>query len=56
MYLKIVSYLYIFDDERVVHRKKKVIAPGEMETVKLTKDMFEKHLDCKKITVKVEGE
>ncbi|MBD5639686.1 FAD-dependent oxidoreductase [Clostridium botulinum] len=45
-----------FDDERVVHRKKKVIAPGEMETVKLTKDMFEKHLDCKKITVKVEGE
>ncbi len=45
-----------FDGERELHRKKKVIAPGEMETVKLTKAMFEKHKDAKKITVKVEGE
>ncbi|NEZ46952.1 FAD-dependent oxidoreductase [Clostridium niameyense] len=51
------SYISIyFDDEREIHRKKKVIAPGEMETVKLTKEMFEKHPNCKKITVKVEGE
>lgn len=51
------SYISVyFDGERELHRKKKVIAPGEMETVKLTKAMFEKHKDAKKITVKVEGE
>lgn len=51
------SYISVyFDGEREVHRKKKVLAPGEMETVKLNKAMFEKYPNCKKITVKVEGE
>lgn len=51
------SYISVyFDGEREIHRKKKVLAPGEMETVKLNKAMFEKYHNCKKITVKVEGE
>jgi len=45
-----------FDDAREMHVKKRVLAPGEMETVKLTKAMFEKYPNCKKITIKVEGE
>lgn len=51
------SYIAVyFDEEREIHKKKKVLAPGEMETVKLNKGMFEKYPNCKKITVKVEGE
>lgn len=51
------SYISVyFDGEREIHRKKKVLAPGEMETVKLTKAIFEKYPNCKNITIKVEGE
>ncbi len=51
------SYLSLyFDDERVIHIKKRVLAPGEMETLKITKDMINKYPSCKKITIKVEGE
>lgn len=42
------------DDERVIHRKRPVMAPGEMEEIKLKKAMFEKHPDLKSITIKVE--
>jgi len=45
-----------FDENREIHSKKRVLAPGEMETVKLTKAMFEKYDGCKTITIKVEGE
>lgn len=45
-----------FDDKREMHIKKRILAPGEMETVKLTKAMFDKYSNCKKITIKVEGE
>ncbi|MBE6069400.1 MAG: FAD-binding protein [Clostridium lundense] len=45
-----------FDEVREMHIKKRILTPGEMETVKLTKALFEKHPNCKKITVKVEGE
>lgn len=45
-----------FDDIREIHIKKRVLAPGEMEEVKLTKGMFEKYKDCKKISIKVEEE
>lgn len=45
-----------FDNTREMHIKKKVLAPGEMETVKLTKTMFDKYPDCRKITVKIEEE
>lgn len=44
-----------FDDERAMHIKKKILTPGEMQTLKLTKSMFEKYPHCKKIIVKVEG-
>lgn len=45
-----------FDDSRQVHKKKRILAPGEMETVKLTKEMLEKYLDSKFIIVKIEEE
>lgn len=45
-----------FDEVREMHIKKRILTPGEMETVKLTKALFEKHPNCKTITVKVEGE
>ncbi|QGU94030.1 FAD-binding protein [Clostridium bovifaecis] len=44
-----------FDEERELHIKKRILTPGEMETVKLTKNMLDKYPNCKKITVKVEG-
>ncbi|QGU94024.1 FAD-binding protein [Clostridium bovifaecis] len=49
------SYVSVyFDDVREMHIKKRILTPGEMETVKLTKALFEKYPNCKKITVKVE--
>ena len=45
-----------FDEERVVHRKRLMMAPGEMEEVKLKKEQLEKYSDLQKITVKVEAE
>lgn len=43
-----------FDDTREMHIKKRVLAPGEMETVKITKEMLDKYPKCKRITVKIE--
>ncbi|MGH4120533.1 NAD(P)/FAD-dependent oxidoreductase [Clostridium sp.] len=45
-----------FDETRVMHIKKKVLAPGEMEELKISKSMFDKYPDCKEITVKIEKE
>jgi hypothetical protein len=45
-----------FDDVREMHLKKKILTPGEMESVKLTKTIFDKYSNCKKITIKVEKE
>ena len=42
-----------FDDERVVHRKRQIVAPGEMEEIKLTKAQLLKYPDLKTITVKM---
>lgn len=51
------SYISVyFDEAREMHIKKRILTPGEMETVKLTKAMFDKYPSCKKIIVKVEGE
>lgn len=51
------SYISVyFDDVREMHTKKRILAPGEMESVKFTKEIFAKYPDCKKITVKVEEE
>lgn len=43
-----------FDDERVIHRKRPVVAPGEMEEIKLEKDKLLAYPDLKTITVKIE--
>lgn len=45
-----------FDDERVIHRKHPVLAPGEMEELKLTKEQLQKYPNLKTITVKIEEE
>ena len=42
------------DDERVVHRRRQIMAPGEMEEVVLKKSMFASHPDLKRIFIKVE--
>jgi hypothetical protein len=42
------------DDERVLQRKRQVMAPGEMEEVILTHAMFDRHPDLKNIMIKVE--
>lgn len=49
------SYVSVyFDDSREIYRKKRILTPGEMETVKLNKNMFNKYPSCKKIRVMVE--
>lgn len=45
-----------FDDERVIHRKRQVLAPGEMEEVKLTKEQLMQYPDLEQITFKIEEE
>ena len=45
-----------FDEERVIHRKRMMMAPGEMEEVKLKKEQLEKYPNLQKITFKVEAE
>ncbi len=47
--------LYL-DGERVVHRKRQIMAPGEMEEVRLTREMIEKHPAPSSICIKVEEE
>lgn len=42
------------DDERVIHKKRPVVAPGEMEEVVLTKEQLSAHPDLLEITVKIE--
>ena len=43
-----------FDDERVIHRKRQIVAPGEMENVKLTKEQLLRYPDLKTITFMIE--
>lgn len=45
-----------YDDKRVVHRKKKVLAPGEMEQVVIKKESLKDYPDIKKIVVCTEVE
>lgn len=44
------------NDERIIHRKRPVVAPGEMEQVVLKKEQLETYPDLKEITVKIETE
>ena len=45
-----------FDDERVMHKKKRIMAPGEMEQVILQKKKIAEKPDLKTITIKIEAE
>lgn len=44
------------DSERVSHRKKRVLAPGQMEQVDLSADLLRQHANAGSITVKLEEE
>ncbi len=45
-----------FDDERIIHKKKQVVAPGEMEEIILTRDQLLKYPRLNTITLKIEQE
>ncbi len=45
-----------FDHTRVQHKKKRVIAPGEMEQIILTKRSLDEYPDLRTITVKIESD
>ena len=43
-----------FDNERILHRKRKIMTPGEMEEIQLQKCFFEERPALKNITIRVE--
>ena len=45
-----------YDDVRVSHKKKKVLAPGEMEQIVLKKDSFKEYPELKRIVICTEVE
>lgn len=47
----IAAYL---NDERIIHKKKQIIAPGEMEEIKLKKEQLESFANLENITIKIE--
>ena len=51
------SYVSVYyDDERVAHTKKRIMAPGEMEQIILQKNKLAEYPDLKTITVRIEAE
>ena len=44
------------DEERIYHKKRQIMAPGEMEQVKLEKGKLAQYPDLKTITIKLEEE
>ncbi len=43
-----------FDEERIAHRKRPIVTPGEMEEVTLTREQLLRYPDLRTITVKIE--
>lgn len=43
-----------FDEERVLHRKRQIVSPGEMEEIKLSKEELLKYPNLDTITIKIE--
>lgn len=43
-----------FDEERVLHRKRQIVAPGEMEEIKLNKEEILEYANLDTITIKIE--
>lgn len=51
------SYISVYyNGERMMHRKKQVMAPGEMEEIILQKEKLAAYPDLQSITIKIEGE
>lgn len=49
------SYVSVYcDDRRIIHKKKRIMAPGEMEQVILNKAELEKNPNLQRITVEIE--
>ena len=55
VYQDIYESVYV-NDRRILHRKKKIAAPGEMETVVISKDSFDQAGKVESITVRLEEE
>lgn len=54
---KVYQNCYIsvyFNEERVLHRKRQIVAPGEMEEIKLSKEELLKYPNLDTITIKIE--
>ena len=48
-------YIAVYlDDKQLQHRKRPVMAPGEMEQVILKKNKLEEYPETKKITIRIE--
>ena len=48
-------YISVYlDEERIIHRKRQVMAPGEMEEILLKKEVLLAHSGLEHITVKIE--
>ena len=45
-----------FDEERVLHKKRTILAPGEMEHIKLTKEQILNASSLRKISILIEEE
>ena len=51
------SYISVYyNDERMLHIKKKIMAPGEMERINLRRDRLMMEEDLETITIKIEAE
>ena len=51
------SYVSVYyNDERMIHMKKKIMAPGEMERINLRRDRLALENDLETITIKIEAE
>lgn len=49
-------YISVYlNDERIIHRKRPIMAPGEMEEVKLQKSVLENIENLNEITIKIES-
>lgn len=55
VYSKCYVSVYL-DEERIIHRRRPVMAPGEMEEIMLKKQQLQEHEGLAQITVKIEEE
>ena len=44
----------LLDGDQVARKRRQIMAPGEMEEVKLTKEMFDAHPGCSEVLIRVE--